>query len=191
MTKYRSKKSEAKSIFALARLAQGATVQQIAKELDLSESSVYVRIRRESDEWLKKMGNVIAQVKIMQTQQLHYIYGQAIETWKISAAVDEATGLPTKEGDARYLETAMKSLGEVRKIWNADQPIEWTEEGDAIVSTAKEGLTVNQVGEVLQVLESINALPAGMDLEKIQAHVIPSEATYAEFVEEYTDEDTD
>lgn len=180
---YRSSESKAKSVYIITRLAQGATVQQIAEELGVTVSTVHQRVRRETDWWLQNMGNVVAQIKVTQTQQLQYIYSQAMLAWMLSAEVDES-GKPTKAGDAKYLDSAMRSLSEVRKIWNADDKIEVTDEGNAIISREKAGLTVNQVNEVLQVLESIDALPAGIDLDKIQSEIIPSEIDYTDDDEE-------
>lgn len=186
--RYMNKESEARSIYIITRMAQGATVQQIAKELEVSVGTVQNRVKRETEWWLQNMGNVVAQIKVMQTQQLSYIYGQAMQSWQLSAGVDEE-GKVSKEGDVNYLNTAMKSLSEVRRIWNAEDKIEIMEDGNAVISPEKQGLAIDQLGEVLQVLENIQALPPGIDLSKVESQIIPSESTYAEIKESLEEDD--
>jgi len=176
--KYQNTESEAKSLYILDRAAQGATMQQIADELNLSVAAVNQRYRKEAKSQLGNMANIVAEIKLFQTQQLGYIYNQAVKSWQLSADVDEETGDPTKPGDPKYLDTAMKSMADVRKIWQADKPIEITPDGAAfpVDTTAKAlGGNLDRVQDVLLIFQEIGVLPPEVDMEQVGEHLIPVE----------------
>lgn len=177
--KYANQKSLAKSVYALARAAQGASIQQIAKELDVTEDTARRRLRQEMDDALKSMTNVVADIKVMQTQQYNYIYGQAIQSWQLSAAVDE-NGSPTQAGDVKYLDSAMKSLKDIRQIWNANRDIEISDEGDLTLVDDTQQLDVDNIEQVLIALADLNVVEGDLNIEELQSHLLPKEVPIKE-----------
>lgn len=176
---YKNKESEATSIYILDRASQGASMQQIADELGMSVSAVQSRYRKEAKIQLSKMANIVAEIKLLQTQQLGYIYNQAIASWQISAKIDD-NGMPTREGDTKYLDAAMRSLKDVRQIWQADKPIEITPEGAAFPQDDTASLlggNINQMEDVMLILQELGELPAEVDMEQVSEHLIPIEST--------------
>ena len=173
------KESESKTLYILDRVSQGATIRQIAEELGMSIPAVQARYRKETRLQLANMTNIVAEVKIMQTQQLGYIYNQAVKSWQLSAKVDVNTGEPTIEGDAKYLDTAMKALKDTRTIWNADQPLDFLPGGGVIPveeGAEKFGGNIDQVGDVLLILKELG-MPGyeSLETDQVQELLIPTE----------------
>lgn len=180
---YRSDQSLAKSVYILDRIAQGATINQIAIELNVTEGSIRARLREEYQAFLEDMTNIVAGIKIDHTQRLEYIYRQAVQSWQISADVNKTTGEPQADGDIQYLNMAMKAMSEIRKIWNADRELEVTEAG-ALLPVGKEkkelGASPNPVKDVLTILQSLEAIPSNIDYDKIIDDMAPIEGNYEE-----------
>jgi len=175
---YRNKESEAKSIYILDRASQGASMRQIADELNEPVQNIQARYRKEAKAQLSQFANIVAEIKFLQTQQLEYIRDQAIKSWQRSAAVDESTGKPTKEGDPKYLDVAMKSMAEVRKIWDANQALKLTDKGAAfpIDETAEAlGGNLNIAQDVLLIFQDIGVIPPEIDMDIVAEHLVPVE----------------
>jgi len=179
--KYQNNASLAKSIYILDRMAQGANADTIAEELGVSRATVTARLRQEYNYYLEQMGNIVATIKMDQTAKLQYIYQQAIQAWNLSAKVED--GKVGRPGDPKYLDSAMKSMAEVRKIWNADRDIEITKDGFVLPDTEERkalGTSPNPVKDVISVLQQTGALPANIDMDLIRERLIPIEGEYEE-----------
>jgi len=120
------------------------THQRIADELGLERSTVTKILQRVTKRALNGLSEDIREKKIAQLEQLEHIADEAIQGWHrskeatknvsrrtskkagrfASGGENEETLIQTsdKDGDPRYLETAMKALADIRKIVGLDAP---------------------------------------------------------------------
>lgn len=172
-------------LYILDQLASGKTIQELATQLDVPIGQLRRQVKEEQEYYLKQMGNAVAEIKIMQTRQYTSIYNQAMKAWERSTQPDD-DGNPTKSGDSRLLDTAMKALKELKVLWQADQPIEYTEDGMRALPAGTEkkktpsASNPNQVEDVLLVLQQLEMLPQNIDVEKVQAGLEPIEGDFNE-----------
>lgn len=130
---------------------KGWSQVRIAAHLELDQSTVSKILKRVSERALSELGDEVVNTKLTQVRVLEHIADEALQAWeaskqnnrivtqKVVRPGEGAKGLdgqppqpsPTevtqrvedKDGDPRYLETAMKALADVRKILGADAPV--------------------------------------------------------------------
>lgn len=128
---------------------------ELAKRYKITERHL-LRIISEQDRLLRQnFPEHIARIKDRQTARLEFIYEEAIQAWERSKSnattVSETevqvklrkgeslTAKPAAEkktitkgqvGDASYLDTAMKALADIRKIWGVESPVKFEVQGN-------------------------------------------------------------
>lgn len=125
------------------RTRKGYTHAKIAEDLGLERSAVTKILRRVSSRASKEMLDEAVEEKITQIAQLHTIVEESMQAWERSKdaaktmtqylraiSIEGANGeqknttlkVEEQAGDARYLETAMKAMAEIRKLLGIDSP---------------------------------------------------------------------
>lgn len=118
-------------------ICEGDTLRDVGKKHKLSHVSVR-EIRDKVEKWLiPQHMDRIRQIKVRQNCQLDYIYSQSMAAWQkskespteetdhVDADGESSHTLKKKStaGDPAFLNVAIKTLADIRKIWGADSPV--------------------------------------------------------------------
>lgn len=120
------------------------THQRIADEMGLERSTVTKILQRVTKRTLTKLGDDILEKTAAQVEQLEYVADEAMQAWHRSKeaqknvakrtvsrpgrfrAADKSEDILVQtsdnDGDPRYLDAAMRALGEVRKLTGMNAP---------------------------------------------------------------------
>lgn len=107
--------------------------KELSVQFDLSEGRI-IHIVKEVDDLIRaEFPEHVAKIKDEQTQQLRFIYEEAMQAWERSKQVEEIqTARSTQSGketsltkrgqvgNPAYLDTAMRALADIRKIWGVE-----------------------------------------------------------------------
>jgi len=154
------------------RIAQlclrGATQQQIADELGVTQGAISQTIARISAEWQASAAKDIAECKARQLAEVSEVKAEAWAAWERSKSAksrkvagkrgDEVTSSITTEdqfGDPAYLNAVLKAIGEESKILGTHAPVKHA----ATDSTGSEDRTL-----------TIWAAPPELSLDEWQKH---------------------
>lgn len=112
-------------------LSQAAPWEPSAKDLEMYERHIrfvsYAEIGKEfgcSHVWALKVCQKVDQWKAQRAiDSIEAIRGQVMSTYAycVKEAIEKWEETKSDEPDPRFLETAMKGLGEIRKLWAADR----------------------------------------------------------------------
>jgi DNA-binding CsgD family transcriptional regulator len=119
---------------------KGATQQEIAAALTISQPAVSKILRRIEERFLRDQQAVIGRVKARHTLVLNHVIAEATRAWHASKTpeprrrqrrtdggsghtqtVAEIVSEP-RHGDPRYLGEARAAMADIRKIWGLDAP---------------------------------------------------------------------
>lgn len=129
--------------------AKGSKSQtQVGVMFDLAQSRVSVLVNKINRWlWLETMDD-IRLIKMQQVQSLNYVYREAMRSWetskgfqvtltsrtKLGVKLEKTRTIKRDSGDAKYLEIALKTLEDIRKITGANAPIEVRHSGELRVA---------------------------------------------------------
>jgi hypothetical protein len=155
--------------YAFQRKIQGASNAQIAREIGISPSRVGAILQEHSARWLQERPEIIAHLKVLQTQQTQHIYSQAMQSWNLSAEIDEQ-GNPTKEGNPVYLNTALKAAEKMGDIWGTTQPLTIKAENIVAIqqNTQEQVSQPDTMAEIISVMKQVGLIEHDMDMETLK-----------------------
>lgn len=123
--------------------SKGMSQSAIGEIVGVDQCTVSTSLKRISERVIKTMTDEVGKEKLILTRQYEHIVSEAMAAWeaskKASRTVRKTTRTPGGEGvepeeevivqeardqtgDPVYLETAMKAMAEVKKIWGLDAP---------------------------------------------------------------------
>jgi predicted DNA-binding protein YlxM (UPF0122 family) len=124
--------------------AKGLSKTAIAKQLNIDRKSIQKHIAKVEREGLRHLGETVEMMKYRQTEQLVFIYHEAVEGWERSCGDkikrthawksttmgdggDEDKQdivVEAQAGDPRFLVAAMGAIQALREMWGIDAPVD-------------------------------------------------------------------
>ena len=153
---------ETRVAYTLDRTAQGASVRQIANELGVMPSTVRKYLSKISNAFIRRWPEMAAQIKGTQTLQIEEIIADLFQQYSRSKEINQ-DGM----GDLDILKVLRQYMGDLRTIWGADEPLELDDSDNPYV--VREELDANQLLDVIRGLKQVGALPAELDMQKLEA----------------------
>lgn len=155
--------------------AEGMTHERIAELIGAERSTITKMLARLADRSLGELTEDISEEKMAQVSILRHIVDEAMQAWERSknpektvtkrAPVTEEGGrrrpagrsdsyllsrVIDSDGDPRYLDQAMKALGEIRKILGLNAP--------APIDVTTGGKTIDRI-EVIEIVKTYDETP--------------------------------